>query len=380
MKRSSRSSIVLIAAASVLALSQACTRSKPGTTPGAAAVPSVVSAAPTPTPSAAANPIPGTFAATLDGKGNAKAANAVDAVKPGKATKPVSRELPTLIASAEESSPTESTIVDPTTGSSSAGSLEAAVGIEGDESAYDTWKVGLTTGHASAFKEGVRDFTQFLAEIEHGFSSSVRVGVQQGFRKIYEIAPRGEKEFLAEDTLVYGQFDLSKDFLGTEVQLNAGATVPVSQQSRDDGRITRTSLGLTVKKALFNERLVVSATPELQYCFNEFGTSPAGVPLQRLAFVQGLEADLGITERLHLVGWGKGYYRGYEEFNATPVSPAATTSYGLGAYLGYSLFQNLGLQAGAVRGNSIFAGTRFDEPFYDTAEATRFYAAIKVNF
>ncbi len=233
--------------------------------------------------------------------------------------------------------------------------------------------------HMVALQKGNRAFSELGAGIGYQSGPS-RIAVFQEAKKLYEIAARGENEFLLSDTVVAYDYDLSDDFGGFQWKLNAGATLPVSKNSQDNKHITRPSLGLEISRSFFDKRLKASYQPAFSYYFNRYATNGAGVPIEKMSFGQSVQVSFEIIpESLSIVGWGKGYFHGYEEFDFTKTSPANTTSYAYGSYLAYNVVKNVSLQAGYLRGNSLLVDPRYDSVYYD-APTHRGYAAIVVGF
>jgi len=238
--------------------------------------------------------------------------------------------------------------------------------------------INVIAGHTSGLRDGVRSFTEFLVELTYRLGINDLIGVGQEAKKLYEIAPGGENEFLAGDTLIFYRHNLSKDALGMNWELDASATLPISEASRNNKHITQVSLGVPVSTTLAN-RVAVKVAPMVSYNFNSYGTDPAGQPLQRISFSALAEADVRLFAPLHWVTWGQGGYHLYEEFDNSSTTGAPTTSYAYGTYLQYNFTSYFGSQLGYVNGNSIFKDPRYQARFYD-APTSRYYVAVELKF
>jgi hypothetical protein len=265
------------------------------------------------------------------------------------------------------------TAVAPLTGTET---LEIAKAIEKDGRGFSAT---LEAGHLLGVEKDVRTFTQFLGEVRYRINRHHQVGIGQEAKKLYLIAPAGEKEFLLGDTVVMYEGALSDDFLSMQWKLNASTTLPVSRRSQDVKHVTRPMVGLDISKRLF-ERLTISYRPAFTYYFNQFATDPSGVPLRKMAIAQMAEAKLDLwRERLSLVLWGQGFINFSEQYDFVPTTPAPGTSYQYGSYLGFQAIRNVGIQVGYVRGNSLISDFRYEDNFYD-APTSRYYAALRVDF
>lgn len=256
-------------------------------------------------------------------------------------------------------------------------SLEASTAVEAAKSGFG---INFFAGHAAGFEEGTRAFSEFLAEATYYLDEKCYVGVGQDAKKLYLIAPAGEEEFLLGDTRLFVNRELTPDLFGTRWEIELGSTLPVSKQSRDDKHITRTSVGLRISKGFFGDRVTVVYAPSFNYRFNRYATNAQGVPLEKIILAQEISATIAIIEkRLHLIGWGKGYHRSYEEFDNSLTSPGATDSFGVGAAVAVQVTNNISLEAGATRGTSMLRNVRYDSNFYDP-EQTRYYGGLRLSF
>ncbi len=225
----------------------------------------------------------------------------------------------------------------------------------------------------------VRDFSEFLIEAKYHFNEKTSIAIGQEAKKLYEIAAVGEDEFLPGDTRVYLSRELSPDFFTIQWDLEVGATLPVSQESRDTKHVTRPHLALRASRSFFRDLVTVGYSPFVSYSFNQYATSKAGQPLQKIVFGQGVDASVAILrDRLYVKGWAKGYHRTYEEFDHSVTTPGATQSFDVGSALALKVTDQIGVEAGVTRGTSVLNDIRYDSNFYDR-EQTRVFAAFKVS-
>lgn len=233
--------------------------------------------------------------------------------------------------------------------------------------------------HAAGKVGNTRDFSEFLIEAKYHINDQTSVGIGQEAKKLYLIAATGEDEFLPGDTRLYLSRELSPDFFTIQWNLEIGATLPVSKESRDTKHITRPYLALRASRSFFNDLLTVGYSPFVSYSFNQYATSNSGQPLQKIVFGQGVDASIAILRnRLYVKGWAKGYHRMYEEYDHSITTPGATQSFDVGSALSLKVTDQIGIDAGVTRGTSVLNSIRYDSSFYDREE-TRVFAAIKVS-
>ena len=234
-------------------------------------------------------------------------------------------------------------------------------------------------GHGMGAESGLRSFSEFLIEASYQASQRGRVVVGQDAKKLYEIAATGEEEFLPGDTHLFYQYALGEEFLDSKWMLETGVTLPISHESSSTKNVTRAHIALHVSKAVLSNRVTLSAAPYYAYSFNSNATDNNGSPLQKMVLGGQLEANWEIlAKKLHLVVWGKGYYRMYEQFDFSQTTPSPTTSFGLGTYVEYRFTDGISTQVGLNRGTSLLPNVRYDAAFYDR-EATRYYVALSIN-
>lgn len=231
-------------------------------------------------------------------------------------------------------------------------------------------------GHMAGTR-GERAFTEGVVEAGYRFSNGTAVGVGQAAKKLYELAPSGENEVIAADTVVFVNTPLSRDFIGMSWQLEGGTTLPVSSRSGEVGHVTRPSLGVRATK-IWNERFTISVAPSATYSFNRYVSGGNRVPLERASIGALAEATIAIVpERLSLVAWGKGRFHFYEQFDDRNSAPSPDTTGQYGTFLDLHFNRQLFTQVGWTYGTSLIRDARYDTFFYDPA-AHRFYAALGI--
>lgn len=224
-----------------------------------------------------------------------------------------------------------------------------------------------------------RPFTEIVGGLGYRFNDTHNVGFRQDMKKLYELNPSGEEELLFEDTVLYYQCHLSKDFGGIDWTLHSGVTMPVSKASSDNFHATRPSLGLEAKASFLGGKVTVSMQPMVMYYVNQFATSPSGSPLRKMSFVPQAQVAVDVTSRLKWVTWAKAGYHMYEEFDNSSTTPAPTDSLEYGSYAGIQISKNIGTQVGYLKANSMLSDPQVDVNFYDSV-SDRFYAAVVFNF
>lgn len=240
-------------------------------------------------------------------------------------------------------------------------------------------QASFLAGHLVGATKDSRSFSEFLVQLAYRAGEYHRFGVSQQARKLYEIAYTGEDEFLAADTLLFHEFTISKNFASLYWKWLTSLTLPVSAESRGIHHITRPSVGLEVGRSFFSNRLTVSVQPNVSYYFNQWATDDSGTPLRKVALGQQVQAEVSlIPGRLSLVGWGKGFYQVYEQFDHNSDRPESTTSYDYGTYFSLNFNRTVSTQLGYVRGNSLLKDARHNLNFYD-APTSRFYASLQIS-
>lgn len=229
-------------------------------------------------------------------------------------------------------------------------------------------------GHVGGGKSP-RSFSEGVVELGYHFGET-SIGVGQAAKKLYNIAPTGEEEFVAADTLIFVNAPLAKDFIGMKWQLEAGTTLPVSVRSSDVGHITRPSLGVRATKTLFNERVSISLAPSATYSFNRNVSGPNRVPLERASLGGLAEANVAIVKQhLSLVAWVKGRVHFFEQFDNNNTTPRPDTSTQAGSFIDWHITRSIYTNIGWTYGTSLIRDARYDSYFYDPI-AHRFYAAL----
>ncbi|MEZ4750864.1 MAG: hypothetical protein R3B54_09665 [Bdellovibrionota bacterium] len=246
-------------------------------------------------------------------------------------------------------------------------------------------KTGLSfyigAGHKFGTQIADRTFTEMELQASYLFENGAEVGVLQTAKKLYDIAPVGEKELLLDDTVLFWRSNAMNGPLGTSLKVTAGVTLPVSEQSGDRQTITRPSIALTASKQV-TDKLEISVTPYVQYHFNRFVSGPDRVPSPLVAVGAITKAEFQVVPNaIKLVGWDRIGGQFYEQFDDRSVAPPASTLSNFGAYLDFLISDSLSLQAGWLRGNSLPNDglNTGNQNFYDP-ESHRFYASIGIRF
>ena len=246
-------------------------------------------------------------------------------------------------------------------------------------------KTGLAffigAGHRFGTQISDRTFTEMELQASYLFENGAEIGVLQTAKKLYDIAPVGEKELLLDDTVLFWRSNAMNGPLGTSLKVTAGVTIPVSEQSGDRQTITRPSIALTASKKV-TDKLEISVTPYVQYHFNRFVSGPDRVPSPLVAVGAITKAEFHVVPNaIKLVGWDRIGGQFYEQFDDRSVAPPASTLSNFGAYLDFLISDSLSLQAGWLRGNSLPNDglNTGNQNFYDP-ESHRFYASIGIRF
>ncbi|MCB0403501.1 MAG: hypothetical protein KDD51_01860 [Bdellovibrionales bacterium] len=236
-------------------------------------------------------------------------------------------------------------------------------------------------GHKFGTQASDRTFTEMQLQASYFFENGAEIGILQTAKKLYEIAPVGEKELLLDDTVFFWRSQAMTGPLGTTLKVTAGVTLPVSEQSGDRQTITRPSVALTASKKI-TETLELSVTPYVQYHFNRFVSGPDRVPSPLVAVGAITKAEFHVVPNtIKLVGWDRIGGQFYEQYDDRSVAPPASTLSNFGAYLDFLISDSLSLQAGWLRGNSLPNDglNTGNQNFYDP-ESHRFYASIGIRF
>lgn len=247
----------------------------------------------------------------------------------------------------------------------------------------------LSAEHYMGFRADVGDFTQFLFDGSYEWPRKTsensgkpdhpqRLRLIQGATKFYEVA-QFEPQFRVEDTQLFYYYRFTDDFYTTTFGTRIGATIPLSDASRNDGIVTKASLMLTFSKKFLDNRLTLALWPYFRYQFNQYSTGADGLPLKR-------------------VGWGTTFVTRYDWmpeklFTAVFIEPSAgqteegptstqstfTSDFSLEAYTTYEFNETFAARLGYVHSEGAFKEGRYEINLFDEL-ASYFYLATDVSF
>lgn len=239
----------------------------------------------------------------------------------------------------------------------------------------------LEVGQVLGVNNSAPNFTEFLVEGSYRFNRRNEIGFGQEAKKLYQpVDASSGNSFLLNDTLVYYTGLIAEDLLSFEWKANVSITLPVSSDSQNVGRLTRTMAGLEISRKFFDNRISFRYQPAFSFYVNRNLTDPSGNPLHKMAFAQMADAKWDIKPKLiSLNVWAQGFVYFYENYDNSFSSPSPSTELQWGSYVGVELAEFAQLQLGYLNGNTLIPDFRYDDNL-SPAASSRLYAALKASF
>ena len=258
-------------------------------------------------------------------------------------------------------------------------------------SAYAPSSYGVSLSHYM----GARDDSDPVSAMSLSMSWKVQehwnIGVAQPFSKLYVINS-GEEEFTPSDT----RFSLSRSFedlyQGWDLSAGFGLTAPVSEFSRLQGVLTKTSLSLSLSQGFFDDALSVSIGPGFGYQFNRYSTtktdngSNGGNPMRQYNWSFGGSASYKILEKLSAnssIAYTQVYYEdlGLRSKQGTATGNALLNEdYAIDLSLAYQLTDKIALKGGYNQSDIVEKLYGRQEVYFFDEYATQYYVGMNAVF
>lgn len=233
-------------------------------------------------------------------------------------------------------------------------------------------KVGVD----ASLEQGVPQREDLATSTYLEVSPSLKVGEKgsirlvQGLTKYYTIDEVGGEEFAFEDTVLSYSHSIAKDFHSFAIGAKLSASLPLSSASRNTGVYSRPQASLSVSRKFFGDRLSIAYSPYVQTYFNEYSTSPNGVPLRYLSLGNRLTAEFGLPAGFRVGGLVHGTYH----FTGGDTNGR----YGYDLNLGYEINSILSARVGISHADRYVREGRYEILLYDPL-VTRSYAAVDIS-
>jgi len=237
-------------------------------------------------------------------------------------------------------------------------------------------KLGLELTHLVSAQKEIAAFSRMAIEGRWEFHPRHQLGLRQRARKLYEVSKEDPHDFPIEDTLLYYEVQSTPGWAGLVWKIQAATTLPVSDDSRRSGNITRPSFELSFRRPFFNGMLILAYGPRLIYSFDRFTSTPDGDPM--LLWSVGHEASVTFAYGNLRAGlWAKGYRNFFHPVRG--VTGPSNGDYELGAAVGWRWTEFLLTQIGYLHGDTLTRDGRYQFVVYDPA-AARFFASLGLTF
>ncbi|MGB0453433.1 MAG: hypothetical protein ACPGJV_06935 [Bacteriovoracaceae bacterium] len=256
------------------------------------------------------------------------------------------------------------------------------------------WMAHASTSTATAKKEKPKAYSAamsidrgFPVKKEASYSTDVafdftyKLNDKQKLKALqYAIFPSeveaGEDKVQATDTYLFHYYTFNKNFT-----YRSTMTLPFSDASKDNGRITRYEGRLYMGTSLGKDKEVrLTFIPLAAYYFNEFKFSPDSQRKNKRYGIGGIfAASYSATDKL---SFGASYVLrlDWEERSEKDVSDNNQTagSYVVDLYSSYSISKNMGVRVGYQKSEAQRQGTEVEYLFF-RPEAASYYVGLDLS-
>lgn len=249
-------------------------------------------------------------------------------------------------------------------------SFTAAAETSNNESLKSTFSLE----HYMGFYTDVESESRAYLSISKSINKETRFELLQGLTKLYTVNP-GEQEVLFADTLMYLHFKLHQN-LG----LRLSASVPLSEQSQESGKVSTLSARISFHGKFLNDKLYLGYRPYASYGINKYTADKAGNPMTKFSIGNSVLVSLSPFDKFDL-GAVLAAGINLKEKSIFEVNEDTSDSgfYSIDLYAAYAFNETFALRTGYSQGDSqLREGTR-EMYFYDQYNSL-YYLGTDISF
>lgn len=235
-------------------------------------------------------------------------------------------------------------------------------------------ETSLSLDHYMGFYEDVDPQSKASLTVSKQLNKKTRLEILQSFTKYYVINP-GDNEFQLADTSVYVHRSLSKLF-----KFRLGMTLPVSETSQDNGKVSTLSARLSVGESFLKKKLFLSYRPYANYSVNKYKADIYGNPMTKSSIGNILIASYSPLKKLSLVAVAAAGVS-FKERSQYQASDETSDSgfYSFDLFASAQINKNLGVRLGYSQGDAQLREGVREIYFYDEYNSL-YYFGTDITF